>query len=124
MINRTHGTLSVGMVFLILVTVGMLSAGQVLFKYASHGLDLSRPNTFLSLPLIVAMLIYGVATIFWLIVLSRIPLSVAFPFYGLTFLLVPLLSWMVLGEKLGLATLVGSAIIAFGVVVVAVGDRI
>ncbi len=123
MINRETGTLSVGMVFLILAVVGMLSAGQVLFKYAAQGLDFARPTTFFSLPLFAALFVYGIATLCWLLVLSRIPLSLAFPFNGLTFLLVPLLSWGVFREQLSVATIAGSMVIILGVVIITVGNR-
>lgn len=123
MIHRAAGSLDVRMVVFILGVMGMLSAGQVLFKFAARTIDFSRPATFLSLPLGVALVLYGGATILWLLVLSKIPLTVAFPFYGLVFLLVPLLSWTILKEPLNLPIFIGSAVIAVGVVIVAVGSR-
>lgn len=123
MILRTGGNLNVGMVVVILAVVGMLSAGQVLFKHAARVLDITRPATFLSLSLIVALALYGVATVCWLFVLSRVSLSAAFPFYGLVFVLVPLLSWMILKEPLNISTLIGSAVIVVGVIVVGIGSR-
>lgn len=121
----THraGTLSVGMILMILAVVGMLATGQVLFKYSSGSLDFARPSTFLSLPLLAALLVYGAATFCWLLVLSRVPLNVAFPFYGLVFLIVPLLSWGILKEPLNLSTVAGSLVIAAGVVITAIGGR-
>jgi len=123
MIHRATGSLGIGMVVMILVVVAMLSAGQVLFKFAARTLDFARPASFLSLPLLVALVMYGAATCCWLLVLSRMPLSVAFPFYGLVFLLVPLLSWAILKEPLSMFTVVGSMVIAAGVVIVAIGSR-
>jgi len=123
MIHRATGNLGAGMILLILAVVGMLSAGQVLFKYSAGSLDFARPATFLSLPLLSALVMYGVATFSWLLVLSRVPLNVAFPFYGLVFLLVPLLSWGILKEPLSMSTMVGSLVIAAGVVITAIGGR-
>jgi len=123
MIHRATGNLGVGMIFMILAVVGMLAAGQVLFKYSASSLDFTRPATFLSLPLIAALVMYGVATFCWLLVLSRVPLNVAFPFYGLVFLLVPLLSWGILKESLSVSTLMGNLVIAVGVVITAIGSR-
>lgn len=51
----------------------------------------------------------------WMMVLKRMPLSQAFPFYGLTFLLVPTLAHFVLGEQIGYQTFAGGAIIMIGV---------
>lgn len=123
MVYRGDENLSGTMVCAILVVVGMLAAGQVLFKYASRMLDFSRPATFLSVPLLSALLLYALATICWLLVLSRVPLTLAFPFYGLGFVVVPLLSWIFLKEALTLPVIIGSSIIAVGVVIVAMGAR-
>jgi drug/metabolite transporter (DMT)-like permease len=108
---------------MILLTVGMISAGQLLFKYAARDLDFARPSSFFSTSLITALIIYGLATCLWLWVLSRVPLNIAFPFYGLTFLLVPLLGWLFLGERIGSSTITGSFLILIGVTIVAMGSR-
>ena len=106
---------------LLLATIAVLAGGQVLFKLSANGLQLGDPRTFLSVPLVAALGIYGVATLMWLVVLTRLPLSVAFPFYGLTFLLVPLLAWLFLGEPLRIQTLVGGVVIIIGVAICAKG---
>ena len=67
----------------------------------------------MSLPLLGALVIYALATLLWLLVLSRVPLSFAFPFYGLAFLLVPVLAAVVLGEVLRWQVLVGGAVWLF-----------
>ena len=94
---------------LILGTILMLSFGQVLFKSASAQLDLSQPSTWISLPLVAALGVYALATVAWLVVLSRVPLSFAFPFYGLAFLLVPVLAAWVLREPLRWQVLLGGS---------------
>ena len=106
---------------LLLATTAVLAGGQVLFKLSANGLQLGDPRTFLSFPLVAALGIYGVATLMWLVVLTRLPLSVAFPFYGLTFLLVPILAWLFLGEPLRIQTLVGGVVIIIGVAICAKG---
>jgi drug/metabolite transporter (DMT)-like permease len=109
-VNLINTTLIVG-------TVAALSVGQVLFKVASATLKVNHPETFLSPALLTALVIYGVATIAWLIVLSRVPLSSAFPFYGLTFFFVPVLASFFLGERINISTVVGSVVIAAGVLI-------
>ena len=111
------GQLNLTTVAMILGTIAMLAAGQVLFKFAAGSLDFSKPRSLLSWPLFAALAVYGLATLAWLAVLARVPLSLAFPFYGLAFLLVPMLSVLILGEKLRYSTLLGGAIIMIGVVV-------
>lgn len=102
---------------MILGTIAMLAAGQVLFKYAAASIDFGNVRTFFSWTLILALAVYAAATLSWLAVLARVPLSVAFPFYGLSFILVPVLSVIILGEKLRYSTLVGGTVILLGVLI-------
>jgi drug/metabolite transporter (DMT)-like permease len=83
----------------------------------------SQPLTWLSLPLLVALAIYAVATVLWLLVLSRVPLSVAFPFYGLAFLMVPALAAWLLHEPLRWPVLLGGTVILCGIAITAWGAR-
>ena len=110
-------------VLMILGTIVLLSLGQVLFKSASSQLVVQQPMSWLSLPLLGALVIYAIATLLWLLVLSRVPLSFAFPFYGLAFLLVPVLAALVLGEALRWQVLVGGAVILCGIAITAWGAR-
>lgn len=106
-------------VTLIVGTILMLSFGQVLFKNASSHLDLSQPSSWISVPLVAALGVYGVATVTWLIALSRVPLSFAFPFYGLSFLVVPAAAAIFLGEPLRWQTLLGGMVILCGITLTA-----
>lgn len=102
-------------------TLLLLSLGQILFKWTSAGLSLKDPHSLLSPSLFAGLVIYGIATVMWILVLKRMPLSLAFPFYGLTFLLVPVLAHYLLGERIGYQTLIGGAIIMAGVFVASWG---
>lgn len=104
-------------VAMIVATIALLGFGQVLFKYAATTIHPGDLRSWISLPLAAALVVYGAATIAWLAVLARVPLSTAFPFYGLAFLLVPLLSAWLLGERLRWSTLVGGLIILVGIYV-------
>ena len=111
-------------VALILGTILMLSFGQVLFKSASSHLDLSQPpSTWISVPLVAALAVYGLATASWLVVLSRMPLSFAFPFYGLAFLFVPALATLVLKEPFRWTVVLGGVVILCGIAITSWGSR-
>jgi len=120
---RSSTGLGMGTMSLILGTILLLSLGQVLFKYASHGLELSKPSTLLSLPLLAALTVYGAATVAWLFVLSQVPLSAAFPFYGLGFIFVPFLSWWLLHEPIRPSIIIGGFVIMIGVFITSLGAR-
>lgn len=66
----------------------------------------------------VAGLIYTAGFLIWLTVLSRVPLSVAYPIIAATYVVVPLLSVLFLGEKLFWQHWVGIMLICIGVGVV------
>lgn len=121
--NRSLFVIEPAMIALILGTIVLLALGQVLFKFAAVGIQFSQPRTLFSLSLIIALTVYGIATVAWLAVLARVPLSLAFPFYGLTFLLVPLLAWMILKEPIRPQVLWGGLLIMMGVVVSSIGDH-
>lgn len=114
--SDNHG-LSFLNIAMLVGTITMLAVGQVLFKFAAVSINFSEPRTFVSMPLFIALGVYAVATFSWLAVLTRVPLSTAFPFYALGFILVPLLSVFILGEKFRFSMLVGGAIIVVGVIV-------
>ena len=114
---KEDDTMTITTVAMILVTLTMLACGQVLFKLASGGISFTRPETFLSWTLLVALAIYGLATVLWLAVLARVPLSQAFPFYGLSFLLVPMFARLFLGEAIPSRVWIGGAVIGIGILI-------
>jgi len=102
--------------------VALLAVGQVLFKIAAlewrvEGWSWATLRNFLSLPMLVALAVYAVATIAWVFVLRFVPLVVAYSVFSLAFIITPLLAHFALDEPLALRTLVGGAIIVVGVVV-------
>lgn len=71
-------------------------------------------------PLIVTgIVLYAVSMIFWLLVLSRIDLSLAYPMLALSYVGVLLVSLFVLGEKVTAIRWLGAAFIILGVILTA-----
>ncbi len=106
----------------LLLTPLLISAGQILFKLTSSragGLDAAGLFSTLTDPyLLVALAIYGLGTVVWVYVLKAVPLTVAYPFMALTFCVVPLLAWGLLGETLSLRYMIGAGLIVAGLLVV------
>ena len=67
--------------------------------------------------LLIALLVYVLATISWLVVLRMTALRIAYPFIATAFIFVPLISHYWLDEPLRISTFVGAAIIIIGVIV-------
>ncbi len=71
-------------------------------------------------PLIVAgIMLYAVSMLFWLLVLSRVDLSLAYPMLALGYVGVLLVSLFVLGEKVTAVRWIGTALIILGVMLTA-----
>lgn len=113
---------------LLVVSVSLAAAAQFALKAGMNHVgrigssDLSLPLTVASRvgrqPLVwTGLLLYGVSALFWLVVLSRIPLSVAYPFVGLSYMVVVALAQFFLHEHV-------PALRWFGVVIVAIGIAI
>jgi drug/metabolite transporter (DMT)-like permease len=107
---------------LTLLCVLMLAGGQLLFKTAAerwqiHGWSWATLWGFLSPLMLVALAVYAVATLLWVYVLRTVPLSAAYAVFSLAFVIVPLASHFLLGERLSANTLIGGAIIVLGVIV-------
>jgi undecaprenyl phosphate-alpha-L-ara4N flippase subunit ArnE len=102
---------------LILITILLISIGQLLFKITSNHINISGFTlaTFLSPSFVCAIIIYIMATFFWLYVLRILPLKLAIPFTALTFIFIPILSFLFLGETLKYTNILGAIIIIFGV---------
>jgi len=114
--------------WLILLSVSAGVAGQTAIK-----LGVSQPgaeNAAASLvgllgmivrsPLVMlGLVLYGAGALAWIAVLTKLDLSVAYPFLALNFVLVALMSRLVLGESVPLLRWLGIAVICVGILVVA-----
>lgn len=65
------------------------------------------------------LVIYVSGIFFWLLALNRVDLSYAYPFASLSYVLIFLSSWLLLGEQITLPRVMGMLVICLGVVLVA-----
>lgn len=96
-----------------------ISAGQLLFKLAAtRPLPDGAPvwRLLFSPALLLGLTIYGLATLAWLWQLRTTPLSRAFPFMALGFIITPLAATWLFGETTGPRYWLGASLIAAGVV--------
>ena len=70
-------------------------------------------------PLWYALLAYGVSVIVWIVGLSRVPVSQAYPLLSLGYAINILLAWWLLGEIPNAQRVAGIGVIVVGVVLVA-----
>ena len=113
--------------FNVLLTV----IGQILFK---HGMNtVGRVNNiqdvfgkltqaFLNPYILSGIAIYGFTTLVWLVILSRVKLSIAYPLLSSGYVLSILFSWLFFKESIPKIRIIGAVIICIGVYLVAQGE--
>lgn len=102
-----------------------LPVGQILFKFAAlHHTRTSGPlllRLVANAPLIGALAWYGGTALFWFYILTRAPLSSAYPFAIAGSALVPVFAWLIFKEPLGGQFALGFAIMIAGFLIAMTG---
>lgn len=121
--------MSIANLALILLTVCITAAGQLLLKIAmssqrmttavAAGLPETAMAAATSGTLIAGAAAYGAGFFLWLIVLSKVPLSLAYPFVGLGFPLTMIIAATFLGEDINIWRIAGTLLIFVGCIFVA-----
>ena len=113
--------------FNVLLTV----MGQILFK---HGMNMigrissvrdaagKLIQAFMNPYILSGIAIYGFTTLVWLVILSRVKLSIAYPMLSSGYVLSILFSWMLFKESIPKVRIIGAVIICIGVYLVAQGE--
>ena len=94
-----------------MMQVGRIGVGEISRPLATLGMVFTNPYILLALPL------YAAALIMWLIVLSRLQLSFAYPFLSMAYVVNALLAQAILGEHISLLRWVAIGLICSGVIV-------
>lgn len=103
---------------LCLVCVALGSTGQVLLRAASvAGEKSAQPGlgAYLTGTTALAVVVYACGMLLWAWVLARVPLTQAFAFFGLSFVVVPMLAHRLLGDPLTPYTWAGAVVIMAGI---------
>ena len=119
---------------MLLVSVALSVAGQLALKAAMDRVgrissrDLKGPAGLLGRaarePRVwFGLGLFGVSALFWLVVLSRVPLSVAYPFVGISYILIVLLARYALHERVPPLRWVGVVVVAAGIAVIGLSFR-
>lgn len=103
--------------FLLVLTPIIIACGQVLFKMASQRIVSSGDKFHMILidpVFIFSCAVYAAATLLWTYVLRTVPLSYAYAFMALTFVVVPILAIFWLGETITTRYVIGGVLIISG----------
>ena len=97
--------------------VGRIGATEIAAAGDTIVRTLKEPRLWLGLTL------FGVSALFWLVVLSRVDLSVAYPFVGLSYIIVVLFSRLFLNEQVTALRWLGVVVVAVGIAIVGLSFR-
>lgn len=106
----------------LLLKAGMDHAGVVIEMTPRALLDLVK-GILTSWRLIAGLTAFGASALFWLVSLSRLPLSTAYPIVSLSYVLILGLSTLLLGERPGPVVWGGATLIMAGVALIGLGQR-
>ena len=106
---------------LCLLNAVLLVCGQLLFRLGARGREISALQDMLKLLLspyiIAAVALYAGATLLWVYILTKAPLSFAYPIQALAFPLVVILSAVIFHEAVPVHRWVGIGVIMLGVLI-------
>jgi multidrug transporter EmrE-like cation transporter len=68
--------------------------------------------------IIVALFCYAVSVVVWILALSRVPVSIAFPMLSMAYVVNAVAAWYLLGEAFNPVKLAGMGVIILGVVII------
>jgi len=125
---KDEGGSSINALLLIIISVSIAVVGQLVLKLGADGIGqvnlgnwesvrhfllalVSSPQVLLGLAL------YGLSAVIWLVVLSRVDLSYAYPMIAISYVLMLILSKLLLKEDVSLTRWIGVAIICLGVLI-------
>ncbi|MBD8497185.1 EamA family transporter [Paenibacillus arenosi] len=106
--------------FILFANIILLVTGQILFKLGiekAGGLVWNKIIT--SWYVIGGLSLYGIATILWFVVLSRLPLSVAYPLQSISYILGIAAAFFIFSEPVSPTKWVGAVVILIGVYLIA-----
>lgn len=107
-----------GVVGQLLLKMGITQVGTLAFGSDLAGLIQLGLRVFGNLKVLGGFAAYGLSSLFWLVVLSKVDLSLAYPMLALNYVLVPLTAWLFLGEQVPTLRWLGAGVVIIGVVII------
>ena len=68
--------------------------------------------------IVTALFCYGLSVVIWILALSRVPVSIAFPMLSMAYVVNAVAAWYLLGEPFNPTKLIGMGVIILGVIII------
>lgn len=104
----------------LLFKIGMNRVGS--FDFSGSSIRAVLPRILLNPFIWIGFIGFGLGAVFWLAVLSRAPLSIAYPILALSYFVVVVEARLILHERVTWKRILGVSIIVIGVVVVGLSE--
>ena len=114
---------------LIFINTLILVTGQFLWKFGmeskAHAFDSITAiiKMFLSPFILSGLAMYGVATVLWLFILTRVSLSIAYPIQSIAYVLAVFGAYFIFNEPLTISKVMGCVLIMGGVSLIGFGNN-
>jgi multidrug transporter EmrE-like cation transporter len=130
--SRTSSTII--SIVLLLVSVAFATAGQLTLKSAMETIGRigtaqvsDAGQTIMRAAkeprLWIGLILFGVSALFWLVVLSRVDLSLAYPFVGVSYIVVVALARFMFHEQVPALRWLGVTVIAVGIALIGLSSK-
>lgn len=130
--SRTGSTII--SIVLLVVSVAFATAGQLTLKAAMESIgrigtaQVSEAGQTIARavkePLLwIGLILFGISALFWLVVLSRVALSLAYPFVGISYVVVVALARFFFHEHVPTLRWVGVSVIAIGIALIGISSK-
>lgn len=107
----------------LLLKAGMNRVGEVTDVLAALGVGGLLLRVVTTWQVLAGLTAFGLSAVFWLVTLSRVPLSTAYPVVSLSYVLILGFSVLVLGERPSPVVWVGALLVMSGITLVGIGQR-
>ena len=116
----------ISLIGIVLISVALNALAQVCLRAGmkTTGFELTTrwaSQVLTSLPFWAGMACYAVSIVVWLFVLSRLQVSLAYPFQAAGYILGSVIAWVFLGEVVKPINMLGLVLIFFGLVCLSLG---
>ncbi|WP_449537827.1 EamA family transporter [Ferdinandcohnia sp. Marseille-Q9671] len=115
--------------FLILINTIILVSGQFMWKFGLQNKQvefdsiISIIKLFLTPFIIGGLSLYGLATVLWLFILTKVPLSVAYPIQSIAYILAIVGAYFIFNEPITIWKVVGCLFIMIGVSFIGISPK-
>ena len=105
----------------ILLKAGMKQFGNIELK---NNIINTSVSIALNPYIITGFISYGISIILWLWVLSKVDVSLAYPFQALGYIVVTILAWLIFQEDITLTRIIALIFISIGLIILAFSARV